>query len=292
LIIDPDGCLDLIDNLSINWSPQKADLALQRFIKLVNRVMKRSKFAIKRHFRHYLFGKIFPKFYWSGPRYGYCFYGDVISRKMVLTELNKFVNTLIECKYKGQWIGSNFSFRSEIYSVKKFEKKDLAIKCGVFIDRLFRYKQKSTQKYWCDSTPFNILYANELLDMFPKAKIIHVYRDPRDVISSYITKSWGGNRVDDVIGMIFRIWEKWLKIRSNLSQEQLFEIKLESFVEDYENVVKELFNFLNLTELDDIKRLNILTNKSFGRYKKDLTRNEISKINLKFKEILEILNYI
>ena len=243
LIIDPDGCLDLINDLSINWSPQKADIALQRFIRLVKKIMKNSKFSLKRHLGHYLFGRIFPKFNWSGPKYGYSYYGDIIPRKFVLRELNKLINNIIDCKYKGQWIGSNFSFNSEIYNVKKFEKAKIALKCGEFIDKLFQIKLSSIHKYWCDSTPFNILYSNQLLEMFPKAKIIHVYRDPRDVISSYLTKSWGGNRVDDVIGMIYRIWDKWLQIKPNLNQNQLFEIKLEFFVENYEGLYKNYFNY-------------------------------------------------
>ena len=90
----------------------------------------------------------------------------------------KFISIIIECNYKGQWVDSKFSFKSEIYNVKKFEKVKIALKCGEFIDKLFQAKLNSTHKYWCDSTPFNILYANELLEMFPEAKIIHIYRDP------------------------------------------------------------------------------------------------------------------
>lgn len=291
LIIDPDGCIDLINDLSINWSPQKADLAIHRFVELVKKIMKQSKISIKRHFEHYLFGNLFPKLNFSGPRYGYSFYGDIVPRKYVLKKLNNFIDSLIECQYNGQWIGSYFSLNSKIYNVKRYNRTEIALKCGQFIDEIFQIKMKPPFKYWCDSTPYNILYAKDLLSMFPKAKIIHIYRDPRDVISSYITKSWGGNQVDDVIGMIYRIWERWLKIKKELNQNQLFEIKLEEFYEKFEIIISKLFRFLEVKDLLNKNKINILKDDSFRRFKRDLSNSEISRINSKFRNILKNNNY-
>lgn len=37
-----------------------------------------------------------------------------------------------------------------------------------------------------EKTPYNILYLEEITQLFPKGKIIHIKRDPRDVVASYI----------------------------------------------------------------------------------------------------------
>ena len=56
--------------------------------------------------------------------------------------------------------------------------------------------------------------------------------------------------------------------------------------------MQKLFKFLNLAEIDDLRKLNILTDKSFGRYNKDLTKSEITRINKKFRVIIDDLDYI
>ena len=48
-----------------------------------------------------------------------------------------------------------------------------------------------SEKYWVETTPMNIPTADKLLKLFPNALFITMVRDPRDVIASLLTKSWG-----------------------------------------------------------------------------------------------------
>ena len=84
--------------------------------------------------------------------------------------------------------------------------------------------------HWADATPYNVLHADRLLEMFPTARIIHVYRDPRDVLSSYLTKTWGGNDALIVAERIACVYERWFAVRERLPPHSFREIALEQFV--------------------------------------------------------------
>ncbi len=49
---------------------------------------------------------------------------------------------------------------------------------------LFREAEENGTSIPCEQTPRNIFYLEELLDQFPGARILHMVRDPRDVLLS------------------------------------------------------------------------------------------------------------
>jgi hypothetical protein len=51
---------------------------------------------------------------------------------------------------------------------------------------LEEYAKSQGKLRFGDKTPYNILYLEEISQLFPKCKIIHIKRDPRDVVASYI----------------------------------------------------------------------------------------------------------
>lgn len=87
-------------------------------------------------------------------------------------------------------------------------------------------------------------YAN-ILSVWPKAKLIHLVRDPRDVASSCIQRGWAGN-----------VWcgiEKWIasesewdEIVSSIPADQLFEVRFEDLVENTQAVLSDICEFIDL----------------------------------------------
>ena len=52
---------------------------------------------------------------------------------------------------------------------------------------------KPACELWVDHTPNNIRYATNLLELFPKSKMIHIVRDGRAVAASIMPLIWGPN---------------------------------------------------------------------------------------------------
>ena len=69
-----------------------------------------------------------------------------------------------------------------------------------FISGMFDLAMNETEKKrWLEKTPTNILYMKELLEIFPEAKFIHIYRDGRDVAASIIANGFWPIWKNDVL---------------------------------------------------------------------------------------------
>lgn len=156
---------------------------------------------------------------------------------------------------------------------------------------------------WGDKTPINTIYINKILKIFPKAQYIHILRDPRDVVCSYVKAGLYDNYEDAA-----SFWKEatkkaeWLKRK--LPKNQFYEIKYENLVQNPEHEIKEICKFLNITysdkllnfwknteSLGDVKYGNHHKNvgnpisaSSIGKWKEVLSNEDLDKINRIIKE--------
>ncbi len=54
--------------------------------------------------------------------------------------------------------------------------------------------ERSGKRLIAEKTPANALYFSELFSLFPKARFVHVLRDPRDVVASLLSMDWRDER--------------------------------------------------------------------------------------------------
>jgi protein-tyrosine sulfotransferase len=98
---------------------------------------------------------------------------------------------------------------------------------------------------WGDKTPINTIYIDKIIKIFPKAKIIHIVRDPRDVASSYVKAG-----LEKDYKSAIEIWDlsvsKANKLKNILPRDQFIEVKYEDLVRNPEIVLKNVCDFSNL----------------------------------------------
>ena len=108
--------------------------------------------------------------------------------------------------------------------------------------------------YWVETTPMNISMADRIAQVFPNALFINMVRDPRDVISSLLSKNWGPNTPEE--GLI------WIEKRLLADRESLLKVSptnqitiyLEDLViHDRESSICKLLNFLKLPDSDQMR---------------------------------------
>ncbi len=114
------------------------------------------------------------------------------------------------------------------------------------IDRLYReflrHRISPQAKRWCEKTPRNIGYFDKILNYFNEnVKLIHMIRDGRDVVTSKHPL----HRPD-------QYWvtaERWVgDVRAGLKfkdHPQVFTIKYEDLIFNFDHEVKKLSQFLN-----------------------------------------------
>ncbi len=287
-MIDPHGLIDLVPALSDQWSPWKADRAIRDFEEMMWEVYPP---AIRGTFRR-IGGHILTKLGTSLPRYAlWISYRDIMPRKVFTKELDEFTGKIVDREFKGFWIGSGLHLSPKVYVARSFKREEIARISGDFVNGISSYPvKKAGKKMWLDHTPFNILHASFLHEMFPEMKLIHIYRDPRDVISSYKTKSWGGNSAHDNAVWIRNILEKWEDEKKSLPDGTYYEVRMEAAIKSPEKELRKICDFLGVGF--EKKMMNIdLSKGHVGRWKKDLKPDEIKVANEVLGETLERYGY-
>lgn len=192
----------------------------------------------------------------------------------------------------------------------------------LFIEKFFGlYAQKCRKPRWAEKTPDNIRHMPWIFDHFPSARFVHVIRDGRDVVCSLRThpryEIVDGRRVErNTLNPLDACIDRWLetvpmglKWRDDI---RVLELRYEDLVEDPEPTLKGLFEFLEepwdprvlefhreQTGSRDAARnpqhpeiVQPLNASSIGRWKRDLTREEIEHFKKRAGNQLIQLGYV
>jgi hypothetical protein len=179
---------------------------------------------------------------------------------------------------------------------KKLPKKNQGL--DKIIDLVYRSyieQNKPEARRWGDKTPLNVFHLWWIDRIFPKAQYIHIIRDGRDVVSSYLKAG--------IYKKVEKTAERWSKsvyfsrnFGNSLVHDRYIEIRYEDLVQNPEKEIKKICVFLKIEYSE--KMLNVrkrfdklgdathskhhknlskpITTKSIGKWKKNL--NERQKI--------------
>jgi hypothetical protein len=99
---------------------------------------------------------------------------------------------------------------------------------------------------WCDDTPSNWLYLDFLCELYPNMKFIHMVRDPRDVVGSYIRQVWAPSDPAVVVAILKAQFAGYVKRLDSLPPDRVLEVRLEDLTSDRERVLDGISGFLGL----------------------------------------------
>ena len=118
-----------------------------------------------------------------------------------------------------------------------------------------------------DKLPLNIIYIAELNKIFPKAKFIFALRNPYDSVLSCFMQPFLPNdamsnfyNLKDASVFYDLVMSLWDKYQQNLSLN-LFTIKYEDVVNDFDNSIKNLLKFLEVDWTNDMKNFYLTASK-------------------------------
>lgn len=165
---------------------------------------------------------------------------------------------------------------------------------------------------WGEKTPYYALLAEHIADLFPGARFIHLYRDPRDVAASYLEQYWvqGGTalRVANHLRYVFRRLEEAAK---HIGPQRFCSVKYEDLVDHPERELRRLCDFLGedydpamlqFAKREDAGYLEVeegwkgmtrqeLTKDRVGRYRSRLTPRQVWTVERRLGSILPQLGY-
>ena len=177
----------------------------------------------------------------------------------VYQALNEFVSELVVYEFQeplppnpdshdtaNQHASQPKSFRRIV--ARYFENRiELIALCRQCLNSAFsRLAEKNRKIFWCEKTPLNLLSMEFLWEMFPEASIIHIKRDPRGVLQSFMKQPWAPSDPRAAIYSLIPIYDRWkkLKDRLDLSKRKYLEIKIEEMLENPPERMTEIIEFI------------------------------------------------
>ncbi len=283
-ICDPDGLLDLIDSFTNKWSPYDGEIALRRF-----------KYIIYSCFGENFLDKQRNLLYKIGinpHKYSYLNLSKKLeTRNCVFTKLiDSYINKLRFSISDSYWFGSP-KFKKKLFYETFYLNNNIIITESIkLISQILNYYPgHSENKFWVDNTPFNLIQSHRLIQLFPEMKLIHVYREPKDVISSFKHRNYGSD--EDIINAkrLVNIWRRWIDVRKVLPINSYYEINLKDVVSNQKIVSKNLCRFLGWKF--DNNMLSVSVNKSnYGRWKLDIDQKNLMRVNSILSPIYSEIN--
>jgi len=289
-IVDPHGVVNLVQALSINWDQYHGHYAVLKFKELMKEL-----YPSKLRYLYKIgAGKIYPKLHIAPPRYYFTIDGKwkdeeffdyktqpfsvLISRDKFEILLKEFLSKIIIREYAGYWQGYGTEIGPRMYVTRRFEYREILKITRQFVEGIMvEAANRFNARIIVDHTPTNINHVLFLKDLFPEMKFIHIYRDPRDVVSSFKRHTWGGNSAQDAVPIIKGTLMKWEEEKKNMPRESYLEIALEDLVKDKETILKRICDFLGIGF--DVNMLKMDLSKSHsGRWKRDLSKEEIELV--------------
>lgn len=128
-----------------------------------------------------------------------------------------------------------------------------------YAHKLLRLDALNDDEIFVEKTPQHLAYLEEIIKLFPESKIVHIIRDPRDVVVSMLaaSKSWGSEIADwKSATNAARRWVSLIRrietSRTSVPESQFFELKYEDLLARTTETIQNLSNFLGLEWNEDL----------------------------------------
>jgi hypothetical protein len=137
-----------------------------------------------------------------------------------------------------------------------------------YVQRFFRFQRDrlSPRGYLLEKSPRNVHNVERIRNLFPGAKLIVIYRDGRDVVTSdrFFTQDYGGKPFDFAAAV--QAWKRDMEAHLACAEKHpVFACGYEALLADGAAVSKSLFQFLGLPH-DDALITDLLDRSSFRFY--------------------------
>ncbi len=123
-------------------------------------------------------------------------------------------------------------------------------------------------KWLLIKNPHNTGRVRELMEIFPRARFIHIYRNPYDifpstklmydrVVTTQFLHDFSDEQVNDKIIYYYKkVMKRYFNTRSEIPKDQLVEVKFEDFEKDPMAAIKNIYRTFDIN-LDPVARDNM-----------------------------------
>ena len=202
----------------------------------------------------------------------------------------QFIDRLTSSTYDGYWVGMRAGGPTRI-SFSEATTDAIRDACRVFLEGVAEdvCRSQGVQRH-LEKNTWNILCWHRTRELLPEAKLVHIVRDPRDVVSSFRDQPWVPSDAVASATILSRIMAEWERVRSQVPPDSYREVRLEDLTADPVSELSNLCDFWNL-DWDPALLQTKLSSSSFGRWRTSLTAAEQREIRPLVDPLMERYGY-
>jgi hypothetical protein len=114
-----------------------------------------------------------------------------------------------------------------------------------FVYQTYAAQQFPNAILWGDQSPLYTFFLPTILSIFPNARFVHLLRDGRDVVASFIEKD-GIDTIDEAIYRWGQSIKRVRKAQKKIASNRFLEIRYEDLVTKPEEELRRISTFLNI----------------------------------------------
>lgn len=132
------------------------------------------------------------------------------------------------------------------------DRSEILRECRLFLNNLYAHPMaRAGASRWCDDTPSNWMYFDFLHELYPGMKFIHMIRDPRDVVGSYLKQVWAPSDPKVIVAMLQAQFSDYEDVKRQVPPDRVMEIRIEDIAADKDRILQELSVFLGVENAFD-----------------------------------------
>ena len=173
-----------------------------------------------------------------------------------------FLDALLEVRRFDLWGLDRSTLRTAIFGSETVADRQTISYTEVLrrIAMCYRQKEKPNASHFGFKNPHGIYHLEFIFDLFPKARILHMIRDPRGVLSSEKKKrsKINGYQAQDTIWMVARRHRRMMKVaEAYKSDPRYLAIQYRDLVTDFEPTLRNILTFLGLDFEDKVRNYHL-----------------------------------
>jgi len=175
--------------------------------------------------------------------------------------------------------------------VPKYEKDVDPIDSLRIKDAFYRFLNSQKKKRFVNKNPRNTVRILYIKKMFPDAKIIHIYRDGREVVNS-VTRNLDESMIEIICDRWVRVMNEVKKQKKEISDSDFYEIKYEDFCESPRDIIISAYQKFEIPIIErQIKKIPDKLHNFNGKWSLEINRKHHNILKNKLEPTMKKLGY-
>ncbi len=132
-------------------------------------------------------------------------------------------------------------------------------------------------QFYIDDNTYNLQFSPELLELLPGAHLVHIVRDPRDVVASFLHQRWTPRNLPAAQNFYRAAMDNILAATERVAPARLTVVRLEDLAAEPESVLTKLCRETGLTLTPEMLAVDLSAANS-GRWRTDISRDDHSAL--------------